>query len=278
MLKFLLATALCFTAHGRRRLPDSGEYLRARVAIHSLPPANLTPTQLGEASKQFNKNYLTGIKYLLDKEVKNIDSAIEQMTPQLEKSKLKLYLKAGLYVASILFNEKPKRGIAYLMATGHRNMKDIAKILGDMKRIDKKALGEYFGGVEQKNQQILKAYVDNMPFVGKSLVDALRDLCKEFLIPGEAQKIDRVMDALATSYDKQNPGIYRDTTFSMLFSMMILNSDLHNPNVKNKNRMKRGDYIKNTRHVVPKRKYPNVTDQLLKEMYNSIKENELTLH
>ena len=55
-------------------------------------------------------------------------------------------------------------------------------------------------------------------------------------LPGEAMQIDRVMDAFAAHYCKQNPSIFEetDTCFILSFSIIMLNTALHNPNSKMK--------------------------------------------
>ena len=49
-------------------------------------------------------------------------------------------------------------------------------------------------------------------------------------------QIDRVMDAFAAHYCEQNPDIFeeRDTCFILSFSIIMLNTALHNPNAKMK--------------------------------------------
>ena len=49
-------------------------------------------------------------------------------------------------------------------------------------------------------------------------------------------QIDRVMDAFAEHYCQQNPNIFeeRDTCFILSFSIIMLNTALHNPNAKMK--------------------------------------------
>jgi Sec7-like guanine-nucleotide exchange factor len=53
-------------------------------------------------------------------------------------------------------------------------------------------------------------------------------------LPGEAMQIDRVMDCFASRYCDQNPNLFdeRDTCYILSFSIIMLNTALHNPNVK----------------------------------------------
>merc|ERR1711964_155773 len=207
---------------------------------------------------EFNRNYMDGIKYLLANGVGNIDSALQQMKSGLREDKLKLYTKSGLNTASILFNEKPKTGMKYLMATGSRNPRYIAKKMELMKhttfKINLEKLGEYFGGEGKLNQNVMQAFVDDMALQGKSILSALRTLCAAFKLPGEAQKIDRIAEALGASYVRQNPGIYKDDpgqAFLMIFSMIMLNTDQHHASIKRSARMKEKQFIQNTQLAVP---------------------------
>ena len=49
------------------------------------------------------------------------------------------------------------------------------------------------------------AYVDQFDFGGIDFVHALRHLLSKFRLPGEAQKIDRLMEKFAGRYCENNP-------------------------------------------------------------------------
>ena len=55
-------------------------------------------------------------------------------------------------------------------------------------------------------------------------------------LPGEAQAIDRIMEAFAKHYCSQNPDLFEDTDtcYILSFSIIMLNTTLHNPCVKKK--------------------------------------------
>ena len=55
-------------------------------------------------------------------------------------------------------------------------------------------------------------------------------------LPGEAMQIDRIMDAFAKHYCNQNPNLFdeKDTCYILSFAVIMLNTSLHNPNVKTK--------------------------------------------
>lgn len=55
-------------------------------------------------------------------------------------------------------------------------------------------------------------------------------------MPGEAQKIDRMMECFAQRYCQLNPDIFTntDTCYVLSFAIIMLNTSLHNPSVKDK--------------------------------------------
>lgn len=64
--------------------------------------------------------------------------------------------------------------------------------------------------------------------------------CRQFLwsfrLPGEAQKIDRMMECFAQRYCQLNPDIFtnEDCCYVLSFAIIMLNTSLHNPSVKEK--------------------------------------------
>ena len=78
-------------------------------------------------------------------------------------------------------------------------------------------------------------YVDLLNFKDKDLVQALRLFLEGFRLPGEAQKIDRLMEKFASRYCSCNPnqGVFAsaDTAYVLAFSVIMLTTDLHSPQV-----------------------------------------------
>jgi len=59
-------------------------------------------------------------------------------------------------------------------------------------------------------------------------------------MPGEAQKIERLMEVFSARYIQCNPEVSskfhsNDTIFIMAFAIILLNTDLHTPNMKVRN-------------------------------------------
>jgi hypothetical protein len=67
-------------------------------------------------------------------------------------------------------------------------------------------VGEFLGDNDRFNKEVMYAYVDQMDFQGKDFVYALRTFLEGFRLPGEAQKIDRLMEKFAARYLECNQG------------------------------------------------------------------------
>lgn len=54
-----------------------------------------------------------------------------------------------------------------------------------------------------------------------------------FRLPGEAQKIDRLMEKFAERFVSCNPGAFKsaDVCYVLAYSVIMLNTDAHNPQV-----------------------------------------------
>lgn len=147
-----------------------------------------------------------------------------------------------------LFNRKPKKGVAFLQEQSllGTSSKEIAEWLLTDERLDKTFIGEYLGENDDHSKEVMYAYVDSINFANTDIVAALRQFLEGFRLPGEAQKIDRLMEKFASRYCACNPNntlfTSADTVYVLAFSIIMLTTDLHSPQVKNK--MTKEQYIK----------------------------------
>lgn len=150
-----------------------------------------------------------------------------------------------------LFNSKPKRGIEYLIKHGRlvESPEDIAKFLHKAENLDAAMLGDYLGDASQLSISVMHAYTDIYDFSGMTFDGALRLHVSGFRLPGEAQKIDRIMEKFASRYCECNPGIFAnaDAAYVLAYSTIMLHTDAHNDTIKNK--MSKEDFIKNNRGI-----------------------------
>lgn len=83
---------------------------------------------------------------------------------------------------------------------------------------------------------VMYAYIDQMDFNGMEFVASLRYLLLEFRLPGEAQKIDRIMEKFAGRYCENNPKLdifaSADAAYVLAYSIIMLTTDLHSAQVR----------------------------------------------
>jgi brefeldin A-resistance guanine nucleotide exchange factor 1 len=177
------------------------------------------------------------------------------------------------------FNEDPKAGIAFLASQGIIENPDdprlIARFLKGTSRISKKVLGEFIS--KKSNENVLDAFIDLINFSGKDVVGALRDLLGSFRLPGEAPLIERIVTVFSEKYvTKVKPkGIAdKDALFVLTYGIIMLNTDLYNPNVKSQDRMSFSAFAKNLRGVNAGQDF---AVEFLQNIYDSIKHNEIIL-
>ncbi|XP_073325911.1 brefeldin A-inhibited guanine nucleotide-exchange protein 2 [Pagrus major] len=170
-----------------------------------------------------------------------------------------------------LFNKKPKRGIQYLQDQGMlgATAEDIAQFLHQEDRLDTTQVGEYLGENIKFNKEVMYCYVDQLDFCGRDFVSALRAFLEGFRLPGEAQKIDRLMEKFAARYLECNQGqtlfASADTAYVLAYSIIMLTTDLHSPQVKNK--MTKEQYIKMNRGINDSKDLP---EEYLSAIYDEI--------
>ena len=71
----------------------------------------------------------------------------------------------------------------------------VATFLRDhLEDLERGALGELLGHHEPFEVAVMHAFIDQQRFVGAPLDVSLRQLLAQFRLPGEAQKIDRIME------------------------------------------------------------------------------------
>ncbi|URE30226.1 Guanine nucleotide-exchange protein [Musa troglodytarum] len=146
----------------------------------------------------------------------------------------KLELQEGIS----LFNQKPKKGIEFLI-----NTKKVGDVPAD-----------------------IAAFLRSASGLNKTLIG--------FRLPGEAQKIDRIMEKFAERYCKCNPKAFTsaDTAYVLAYSVILLNTDAHNPMVKNK--MSPDDFIRNNRGIDDGK---DLSEEYLRSLFDRISKNEIKM-
>jgi len=165
----------------------------------------------------------------------------------------KRHYRTGLNI----FNKKPERGIQYLIGKGFldNSAQAVARFLITRKGLSKQMIGEYLGNISNPfNQAVTQCFANEMDLGNMQIDVALRKFQTYFRMPGEAQKIERLMEVFSRRYCASNPEVASklnstDSVFIMAFAIILLNTDLHTPNLKPEKRMKPEDFIRNLRGI-----------------------------
>lgn len=190
-------------------------------------------------------------------------------------------LKASILDGAARFNAKPKDGLAYLEKEGFIDTSgqngisrdvSIARFLKECPRLDKKLLGDFISRPD--NIGILDAFLGLFDFTNKPIADAMREMLETFRLPGESQQIARITETFAKIYFASKPEEIKseDAVYVLSYSVIMLNTDLHNP--QNKRRMKVEDYRRNLRGVNDNTDFD---EEYLGSIYDSIRRREIVM-
>ena len=142
----------------------------------------------------------------------------------------------------------------------------------------------------KKNAGALKFYMAKCDFTGLCLIDGFRKLCTKLYLAGETQQVDRILSSFSSRWyecNTANPAVTElyltfDIAYSILFSMVLLNTDLHIAN--NKEKMKEREFVRNTLGLLERnihdagnveRKWKRSMEAHLKEIYATIKNSRI---
>lgn len=149
-----------------------------------------------------------------------------------------------------------------------------ARFLLEASGLDKRSVGEYLGEGDDFNKQVLYKYVDSIDFVDMTFDNALRKFLSYFWLPGEAQKIDRMMEKFAERYCSQNKGVFAnpDTAYVLAYSLIMLNTDAHSSQIKKKMTMQ--EFVNMNRGINDSGDLPT---PFLESLYTAITTNEIRI-
>ena len=188
--------------------------------------------------------------------------------------------------AALKFNQKPRTGIDFLLQSPQLRMllpdgiDDTQVIVQFLHQhgphLNRTLVGEIISEPDEKSQRLLSAFVEYVNFEGMEFDNALRTFLSKFRLPGEAQKIDRIMEKFAHRYYEQNikDNVFptEDQAYLLAFSLIMLNTDLHNPSIKHK--MTCEQFVKNNSDTGLEH---DLSPEFLAKMYHCIKEREIKM-
>ncbi|KAL3624155.1 hypothetical protein CASFOL_032971 [Castilleja foliolosa] len=187
-------------------------------------------------------------------------------------------IKRKLMVGVDHFNRDPKKGLEFLqglkLLPEKLEPRSVACFFRYTAGLDKNHIGDFLGSHDEFCVQVLHEFARIFDFRDMNLDTALRILLETFRLPGESQKIQRVLEAFAESYFEQSPDILvnKDAALLLSYSLIMLNTDQHNAQVKKK--MSEEDFIRNNRKINGGGDLPR---DFLSELYHSICENEIRM-
>ncbi|PRD25986.1 UNVERIFIED_CONTAM: IQ motif and SEC7 domain-containing protein 1 [Trichonephila clavipes] len=141
-------------------------------------------------------------------------------------------------------------------------------------------IGEYLGNLQNSfNMAVLECFVQELDLAGMQVDVALRKFQTFFRMPGEAQKIERLVEVFSHRYIDCNHDIASkfhnpETVFVLAFAIIMLNTDLHTPNMKAERRMKLEEFIRNLRSIDDGH---DLDRDMLVGIYERIKTNEFKM-
>ena len=190
-----------------------------------------------------------------------------------------------------IFNEKPKQGIPLLIEKNFiksDSERDIAEFLFENNgRMNKKMIGLLL--CDPARTSLLKSFIDLFDFEELRVDEAIRILLTKFRLPGESQQIERIIETFSARYvDCQNYDLSKanqnneedlaaiqpdaDSVFILSYSIIMLNTDLHNPQVKE--HMSFEDYCSNLKGCYNQQNFPS---WYLDRIYCSIRDKEIVM-
>jgi brefeldin A-resistance guanine nucleotide exchange factor 1 len=124
-------------------------------------------------------------------------------------------------------------------------------------------------------------YVDTFDFGAGSRYrfdKALRTFLGSFRLPGEAQCIDRLMEAFAGKLFRDlgvgKPFASADAAFILAFSTIMLNTDLHNPQIPDAKRMTKEQFLRNNKGINDGKDLPK---EYLDSLYEDINRDQIKM-
>lgn len=127
----------------------------------------------------------------------------------------------------------------------------------------------------------LEGFIHQLNLKGKPLLDSIRVLVYAVCLPGESQKIDRIMEMFANywydcnpphEYPQLNPFNSNSTAFILSFAIILLNTDLHSGKLHQP--MTLEDFLRMNRQVDEGQDIPA---SYLKDVYDDVKAHEIIM-
>ncbi|KAI1730227.1 sec7 domain-containing protein [Ditylenchus destructor] len=201
-----------------------------------------------------------------------IEDASQQTTEKNPRNKKQLMVKATEY-----FNVNPDEGIGFLSANGlfgsDTSAMDIVRWLRQNPHLSKNKLANFL--CNRRNSAVLKEFIRSFDMTNTRPDEALRILVGAFHLPGESAEISKILQHLSEYWFECNDGIVHtaDAAFTLLYAIILLNVDQHNPQVARTQPCMTLEAFK--RNLAKTNNGEDFDQQMLDAIYCSIKNDEL---
>ena len=91
-------------------------------------------------------------------------------------------------------------------------------------------MGDYYGHRDDLPVAVMRVYINREQYMSKNIDVAQRKLLAGFRLPGEAQKIYRIMEKFAARHVQENPRTFdtADEAYMLAFATTMPTTDAHN--------------------------------------------------
>lgn len=176
--------------------------------------------------------------------------------------------KMALRLSTKKFTEKPSLAFLFLQQNDllpiPATPESIARYLRFTPNLPKDTVGSFLGELGKSDakyewetvefhRQLLLRYVESFKLEGLSVLNCLRLFLSAFRLPGEAQQIDRILVAFSelchiSSCDSKSGVVENsEVTYLLTFSIIMLNTDRHNPNIRAERKMTMDQFVRNNK-------------------------------
>ncbi|KAK6349873.1 hypothetical protein TWF696_006135 [Orbilia brochopaga] len=120
---------------------------------------------------------------------------------------------------------------------------------GDEEFLPKGKAAAFLGEAGAPSARIRTAYMSMFDWTGVNILAAFRGLCEKLVLKGETQQVDRIVSAVAKQWCdcNVNHGFKNvDVVHTIVYSILLVNTDLHMAELHSSQRMTKSQFVKNT--------------------------------
>ena len=141
--------------------------------------------------------------------------------------------------------------------------------------LDAKVYSDFL--TDKRNVKILNEFIISKSYNNMSLIKSLRDLFNRIILPKESQSIILILELFSDHFLNCNLLQFKDHSnilmFQFICTILMLNTDLHNPNIHKK--MSLSNFIKNWYNNIDRKKQIHV--DILRLIYHEIKNSKFEI-